>query len=433
MSHPETQTQNENISVSVTQQPGLKVKLEITVSPKATSAAYTKAIKTINKEISLPGFRKGKAPESLVLQHYGKHIQKEWQSTLIETGFKEALTLIEARPLRNDGVKCTAVREISKEKGSQFTIEFEASPIVPSIDLSEISLDPVEREEISDDDVDHSIENLRLYHAQWTAVADRPVQEGDYVDLDIEKLDEPVATLCKDTRFVVDGTMPHWMKKLILGLHLNESTEGMSEKEIETATHFQPTRCKVTVKTILHAALPEVDDAFAQKMGVPTVAELETKVIENLNHRVDEEVREKMHHQIDQHLLERYHFDLPASLIQADKEKRIAERVEWMKKQHLPPETITQQLQELERVLPEEIERTYRLLFLIFKFAREHDIVISQEEIMDELSRQLMQNENPPLLKGLTEPDEIRSKISHHLLLRKSRNYIAEYLTNLSH
>lgn len=430
MSNHESQVQNDNVSVTVSLQQGSQVKLDIFVTPKATAAAYSKAVKTISKEVSLPGFRKGKAPEAFILKNYGSHIQKEWQSILVETGFQEALNLIEMRPLKMEGVRCTAVKEISRENGSHFTIEFEASPTVPSVNLNEIYINPIDRSAVSQEDIDQSIENLRLYHAQWATITDRAVQESDYVDLDIEKTDEPMGNICKNTRFsVANGRMANWMRKLIIGLHTNESAEGMSEKEIEGTTNFQPTKCKITVKAIHEATLPQTDDAFSQKLGVPTFEELRLKVIEDLNRRADEEVREKLYQQIDDHLLEKYHFDIPASLIQGDKEKRITEKTSWLKQQNAPSDVINHQIAELEQSLPHEIDRSYRLLFLIFKFAREHDIIVSEDEIFAEYANQIAHNgENSPLLKGINDPGEIRSKLNHHLLLRKTRDYIAEHV-----
>lgn len=430
MSNHDSQVQNDNVSVTVAVQPGSKVKLDIFVTPKASAAAYSKAIKTVSKEVSLPGFRKGKAPEAFILKNYGSHIQKEWQSIVIETGFQEALNLIEARPLKMESVKCTAIQEISRENGSHYTIEFEASPNVPSINLDEISLNPINRSTISQEDIDQSIENLRLYHAQWTMVTDRPVQDNDYVDLDIDRIDDPAGNICRNTRFsVANGRMANWMRNLILGLNPNESAEGMSEKEVDGTANFQPTLCKIIVKAIHEAALPETDDNFAKKLGVPTFEELKVKVVQDLNRRADEEAKEQLFQQIDDSLLEKYQFEIPVSLVQSDKEKRIAEKINWLKHQKAPTHVINQQVEEMEQSVPNEIERTYRLLFLIFKFAREHNITVSEDEILAEYANQLAQGENSPLLRGVEEPGEIRAKLNHHLMLRKTREFIANKLS----
>lgn len=416
---------NDNINVTVTNEPGSKVKLDISVAPKATNAAYAKALKNINKEISIPGFRKGKAPDALILQNYSKHIDKEWRQIVLDTGFREALHLIEERPFKIEDARCTEVKGISRENGTQFTIEFEAAPKVPTINLNDIILKPVDRREITQEEIDHAIENLRLYHAKWTNVTDRPVQEGDYVDLDIDKLDEPTQNVCKNTRFaVIEGRMANWMRNMVIGQPLNGSSEGYSEKESDSSADFKPIHCRITIKAIHHAILPELNDELAQKMGVPTVEKLKERLVEDLHRRADEEVKEQLRHQVDQQLFQNYQFDVPQSLIESDKKQRIADEIEYLKKRNTPNEVMTRHAEEMEHTLSTELLRTYRLLFLIFKFAKEHNISVSQEEIMQELTNQIMQGENAPLLRGLQDPEEIRSRLNHHLLLRKCRDYI---------
>jgi trigger factor len=416
---------NDNISVNVEKHPGSKIKLEIFVTPKASTAAYSKALKNVNKEISIPGFRKGKAPDALVTQNYSKYIDKEWQQIVMDTGFREALHLIQERPFKIEDAKCTALKEISRDNGTRFVIEFEAAPKVPTINLNDITLKSVERREITQQDIDHAVENLLLYYAEWTNITDRPVQEGDYIDLDIDKLDEPTQVVCKNTRFaVINGRMANWMRNMVIGKNLNESSEGDSEKESDSSADFKPIHCRITIKAIHHPILPELNDELAKKMGASDVEELKKRLIDDLNRRADEEVSEQLRHQVDEHLFQHYPFEVPASLIESDKKQRIADEIEQLTKRNTPKEVMARHAEEMEHSLNTELLRTYRLLFLIFKFAKEHNISVSQEEMMHELTNQIMQGENAPLIKGLQDPDEIRSRLNHHLLLRKCRDYI---------
>lgn len=415
---------NDNINVVVDKQ-GSNVKLDLFVTPKATQAAYIKALKTINKEVSLPGFRKGKAPDALITENYSKHIDKEWRQILLDTGFREALGLISERPFKMETARCTEVKEISRENGTRFTIEFEAAPNVPKINLDEITLNPVSPREITQEEIDHAIENLLLYSAEWTTITDRPVQEKDYVDLDIDKLDEPTQNVCKNTRFaVIQGRMANWMRNMVIGKSVDETSEGYTEKDNESPEDFQPVHCRITIKAIHHAALPELNDELAKKLGAPDAEKLKQRLIDDLKRRAKEEVTHQLHKQVDDQLFQRYQFDVPVSLIESDKKQRIADEIEYLKKRKMPNDAITRHIEQMEHSLNGELERTYRLLFLIFKFAQEHEITVSQEEIMEELTQQVMQGENAPLLRGVKDPKEVRARINHHLLLRKCRDYI---------
>src|SRR5262249_7600353 len=152
----------------------------------------------------------------------------------------------------------------------------------------DLKLHPVKLQEVTQKHIDETIENIRLHHAEWETISDRPVQEGDFVNLDIDAIEEPGFNICKDTSFEVkEGKMGAWMRKLIIGLNVNESAEGISEKEktnteteCEECVHnleaqdFKPTHCRLTVKTIKKAILPALDEALAKKVGCDSVEQL---------------------------------------------------------------------------------------------------------------------------------------------------------------
>ena len=78
-----------------------------------------------------------------------------------------------------------------------------------------MSLDIITPEPVEESKVTEIIDDLRLNTATWEDVTDRPLQEGDYAHLTVEKLDEPQEMLCENTLFeVVPGKMANWMMKL---------------------------------------------------------------------------------------------------------------------------------------------------------------------------------------------------------------------------
>ena len=104
MSVQQTEFKNDNVQVIVSRSKGSRVKLEINVSPLATQAAYKQAIKAVGKEISRPGFRKGKAPDNYILQNYKGHVESEWNNILLNTSFQEALDLTKIYPFSKNNL-----------------------------------------------------------------------------------------------------------------------------------------------------------------------------------------------------------------------------------------------------------------------------------------------------------------------------------------
>jgi trigger factor len=422
----EAELKNQNIVVAITKNPGLQVALDITVMPHAVEAAYNKALKAINKEVSIPGFRKGKAPDHIIVQNYEKQIQGEWRETLLNDSFQEAMALGNIRPFKNNAIRMSGLKQLLLGQPAQFKIEFESSPEVPFINLEEIVLKAPEIETINEEEVDKVVENLRFYYAEWTDVADRAVQEKDHVELDIDKLDEPFEKLADNMRFPVEeGQMATWIRKLIIGLKTGESVEGTSEQEENQPQNpnFVPTRCKITVNAIKKPILPEINDAFAVRMGVSTMAELREKIMSDLNTRAEQESHEALRKQLDTFLLEHYNFEIPASVLKDEQEQRMANAMEWLAKNQAPADVVEQRKQELEQRLPQEVESSYRLFFLLLTFAQRVGIELTKEEVAAELNYQMQSRGitlNPQQIK------EVESKIAQQLFLRHSRDYIIE-------
>lgn len=427
-----TEFQGNHLSVKVKRQSGSKVLFEIHVKPEGATAAYSRALKTINKEVSLPGFRKGKAPDSLITNKYAKQLQEEWLQTVLKTAFNEALALTKMEPFNNNSIRCSEIKELSKETGATFTIEFETTPIVPHIDLNTIHLQKIKRIPVSDSNVDQVIRNIQVYNATWEDIKDRPIEEGDFVDLDIENLDEPYNTICADTRFEVKkGVLADWMHKLLIGVRTDETVEGVSEKDQkddfdtdEEEAEFRPTRCSLTVKAIKKPTLPELDDEFGKKVGAKDYADLREKVLSDLNRRADEKMHTQLYRQLDDELLQLYKFDPPKSLVDAEIDQRLAIHEEWLHKQEMSVEEIDKEMQNLKQQLPDMVEKGLRLLFLLLGFAREHSFQVTEQEINSELFKKISQG--MPLPEG-AQASEMRSRLNQSILLQKARNYIIDH------
>ncbi len=431
-----TEYQGNHISLTVTKQPGSVIAFDINVSPEGAAAAYNRALKTINKEISLPGFRKGKAPDSIVTSKYGKQIQEEWIQIVLKSAFNEALELTRLQPFNNNSVRCSEIKDLSKENGAKFTIEFEATPMVPSVDLNSLHLHKLNKIPVTEKDVDQVIRNIQLYNATWDEVKDRAIKDGDFVDLDIENLEEPHNVICTDTRFEVKkGVLAEWMYKILIGARTDESVEGVSEKEErkedfdldeeEEESEFRPTRCSLTIKSIKNPSLPELDDAFAQKVGATSFEDLREKVLADLNRRADEKMHTQMHRQLDAELLKHYHFDAPKSLVEAEIEHRSGLHEEWLNNQNKTGEEVEKEMEQLKKQLPDVVNNGLRLLFLLLNFAREQSLPVSQDEISNELFKQISQGMQMP---NEIQANEVRSRLNQTILLRKARDYIIDHV-----
>jgi trigger factor len=427
---------NQNLNVSLTRSPGSVVVLDIHVQPQATAAAHSKAIRNINKEVSLPGFRKGHAPETMVLKNFARYVEKEWRDIVIQTAFSEALDLTKVFPYRKEGIRQPKLKSISLDEGASIIVEYEAIPEVPTVDFSTITLTPIEKKAVTEEQTQHAVDDIRFQHAEWTSITDRPAQTGDYVTIDIHSLEgEKPDLLFEDTRFKIEEDhMGKWMRDLVIGLNIGDTAEGTTEQDkkktdVTYDKDFKPTKCRITVKAIETAVLPELDEAFAEKLKVKDVADLKHKVSEQLDKMAAEEQESAMREQLSTQLINTYHFELPKSLVEPDMKRSSQLAVKRIRSKQKEGEDLSKEAQEAAEKAAKSVEESYRLFFLLRKIASDQNIDVGQDEIMYELIRQMYAApHHERIISPKDDPQESRARIYAYLLERKAKDWLIQQI-----
>lgn len=383
---------NDHVTVTVNRKPHCQVKFEIKIKPEAVQASYHQALKNINKEVSIPGFRKGRAPDSFLQDRYSSVIQKEFVEIVLNTGFHEALQMTHLHPLKESIKKRPIVHECSREKGAHFTIEFESRPLVPSVKVEELAIKKITPVTITAQDCENSLNNLVLQFAKYEPIHDRPVQEEDFVDVSLTILEDPPREVIHNQRTQVNATgLPIWIRQKVLGLHVGESAEGMTEQDQALVDHdpdFRSLPFRVTVQAIWQGILPAVDEELAKRVGVSSVEELSSKIKERLDQEAEREAYELMVQQIDRLLVEKYPIDLPQSYIDSDKEAHLNHYREQMEEEG--KEVEDQHLSEIERAIERRVIYQLQLVLLFNKVAADYGIEVTQEDLSQELAHQLV-------------------------------------------
>lgn len=424
MTTQESEVKNsENIHVSVEKQEGCQVKFTVSVEPKAVDAAYSKAVKAINKEVSIPGFRKGKTPEALIKERYPAEIEKEMRDIVLQVAFTEATHLTDIYPLREGSIKRPNIQKCSQSEGAQFTIEFETRPTVPSIDINAIQVKKTSLAPVTPDKIEHALNNLRFHYSEWEEVHGRPVEAGDFVNLDVDVLAEPQHQMMNDTRVGVnEEQMPKWLIDLVIGLQAGESKEGINPEQPNNIP------LRVTVNSIWKAIQPNIDDDFAKKLGMQTAEELKEKVIHRLEQNSKREHELKEFKELESFLLDNYAFDLPKSYIVAETKNRMEHHVEKLRQAKYTEKDIHEHLKEIEDSLKKEAIRQLQIYFLFHKLAAEHHIELTGDDITQELSNQIALMSTGESEVNFQEKD-MREHIQAIALNKKIKNFLLSKAT----
>lgn len=318
-----------DIDIAVTRSPNCVVDFVINIGSDTTKKEYEKAVKTINKQVSLPGFRKGKAPRNVILTKFKDHIEEEWKKGVLNTGFQIAMETTNIHPISEKTVKKPKIDSCSVEDGAKYSISFESTPDIPSIDESKLSLEKKEYTKATDDQVNKEVEEfLKRHQSMERAPESTKVEESHSVDIDIDILDAPAHNLYTNQRVNLSHSSLEWLKNAIIGKSADESIDLELPKEVEPNCPLNlgedaGKNARVSIKAIYSMSKPELTDELCQKEGYATVTELKNAIEGWLSRKNEEDVRKEYRLQLKEQILANHPLDIPMSLLAEEESKQL--------------------------------------------------------------------------------------------------------------
>lgn len=417
--------ENDSFKVEATKSKGCKLAMNVKISPAETKKAYQKAVRQVNKQISIPGFRKGKAPDNTVISKYGSYVDQEWKDILIQKGVEQGLSLSKIYPIRKGLDHRPKIGLCCLEEGAEISFTYEHYPDVPTIDFAKISLPKIEKEAFSESKVDEVLHEVRRSHADWEAVEGRAAKEKDYVNISVRTVDVDLPIVDNRRVPLEEGHIAPWLLKTLVGMKPDESKEVMTEGE-------KPNKVKVILHSVWKILLPEVTDDLAKKVGADSKDDLLKKIHQNLENEALEEQKIKRIQALEDALLEAYTFELPSSFVESEREVRIKEKIADLKKQQLSDDEIKAKESEVENEAADLVDKSLRLFFINKQIAKQGEISVSQKELNDELIRQMARN--PAYFqRGMDQgaTNQLVERLSNALIDRKTKEYALSQVKNL--
>lgn len=429
----ESQTlQNENVRFTIHHKPACIVEFDVEALEPLVKNAHKKATRTISKEVTLPGFRKGKAPDEMILKNFAKEIDKEWQQEIANACFKACAELAKIPILHRDA-KITYKMKSYSPSGALLTLSLETEPKVPHVDPKQFQLKPTKRPEVNEEKIHETIRQTQLFFANWQHIHDRPVQEGDFVLLDVDVIEEhPPTPLFSHTRFeVTEKSMAKWMRELVMGKKIGEAIEGISvpdeEASKEDKEELKPKKVRVTIKSIDTATLPALNDEFAQKLGATSLEDMTTKVTDLLNKQADAHVQETQREQVNEFLLTHYPFDLPATLIEKETQFRFRQLLQDNDFQKYWENLNADDRKKTIQTVYQQSEKAVKMFYLCRQVVTDANIRISATDIPPPASSALELLINPQkMFHHQRNPEIEHAEAFSRLVLEKAEDYIIE-------
>ncbi len=369
------------------------VKFTMDFTAEEFEAAVVKAYQASKDQFMIDGFRKGKAPRSIIEKHYGEGIFFEDAiNNLFQESYPGAVRELELEVIDSPAAEFS---EIGKGKPLTITITV---PVYPIIEVKDYLGVEVEQEEVKvkAEDVDKEIEALQKRNARMV-LAERPVREGDTVILDY-------AGFVGEEQFE-GGTAERQELKIGSGMFIpgfEEQLVGVSagEKKDVVVTfpeeyHADSLAGKEAVfhceiHEIKEEQLPELDDEFAKDVSeYDTLDELKKATEERLQKYADSQALNAAKDAIIEKVYEANKTDVPRVMVEDEIDRMVQELDQQLRYQGL---SLDQYLQFMEKEmaafreeLREEATKKVVTRLVLMSIVEAEKVEVSEEELESEL------------------------------------------------
>ena len=356
-------------------------------------AAVVKAYQASKGQFMIDGFRKGKAPRSIIEKHYGEGVFFEDAiNTLFGEGYPAALKELDLEVIDSPSADFS---EIGKGKPLTITISVPVYPVVEVKDYFGVEIEQVE-EKVSEEDVNREIEALQKRNSRMV-VAERAVEEGDTVVLDyagfVGEEQFEGGTAERQELKIGSGMFIPGFEEQLVGVNAGEEKDVVVTFPEEyhapdLAGKEAVFKCKV--HEVKFEELPELDDEFAKDVSEhDTLEELKAASAERLQKYMDAQAISKAKDAIIAKVVEANAVEAPAVMVEDEIDNMIQELDQQLRYQGLSVDQYMQFMQKEVKEFRDELrvdaEKKVATRLILMSIAEAEAIEVTEEDLEAEL------------------------------------------------
>lgn len=381
----------------------VKRKLSIEIPAETAASEFDRVARDFMKHANLPGFRRGKAPLSLIKRRFEGDIRGEVIQKLVPESYEQAIKEKDLKPLGQPSLENLAAKE---GEPLMFDALIEVKPEITLPKYKGLSV-KVESEPVTDEAVEQELEQLRERNAQLVSVENRAAKDGDFVTVSLqgEYLDEEakgsVDPISEDEVVVqVGDEQTHTaFSEALTGVSKSDEksfevdyAEDYPEKRLAGHT----LRFSVKVAEIKCKELPELNDDFAKDLReYETIKELRQKIRKTLeeassrNH--DNEVRKALVTKLN----ESVEFEVPDVLVEERMNDRLRDLAANVVSQGIDPSRSNIDWKKIREDMRVDVVNEVQTRMLLDEVAQEEAIEVTKEELEGEIDRMAESMQQP--------------------------------------
>ncbi|MDQ3862887.1 MAG: trigger factor [Actinomycetota bacterium] len=385
------------MTANVTKLEENKVRLDIEVTPETVRQGVEAKIKELGRQVRVPGFRPGKAPRRVIENRLGRdYIYMEALQEQLPGWYTQAVVETDVRPI--DKPEIHFDDPLDEEEGFKFSATVEVRPEARLGEYKGVEV-PKRELEISEEDVEESIEELRAQFATLAAVEGRPAEEGDFVILDFsgERLAGGPLEGAEAEDYMLEigsGELLPDFEENIVGMNAGERKQfGVTfpMDYAEETLRGQSVLFSVHLKEIKERDLPPLDDEFVKEASeFETLDELRVAVREELEATAEQQAEGEFRGRVLDVVAQGSEVEIPEVMVHEKAHEMVDSFERSLRSRGLDPEEYyelagTSHAEFEERVSP-DAEDTVRKELVLDAVATAEGIVAEEEEVMREIN-----------------------------------------------
>ncbi|MGM5472402.1 MULTISPECIES: trigger factor [Bacillus] len=422
------------MSVKWEKQEGNEGVLTVEVDAETFNKALDDAFKKVVKQVSIPGFRKGKVPRGLFEQRFGvESLYQDALDILLPVEYPKAIDEAGIDPVDRPEID---VEKIEKGESLIFTAKVTVKPEVKLGDYKGLN---VEKDDatVTDEDVQEELKGMQNRQAELVVKEEGAIENGDTVVLDFEGfVDGEAFEGGKAENYSLEvgsGSFIPGFEEQLVGL------EAGAEKDVEVTFpeeyHAEdlagkPAVFKVKIHEIKAKELPALDDEFAKDVDeeVETLAELTEKTKKRLEEAKENEAEGKLREELVEKASENAEVDIPQAMVDTELDRMMKEFEQRLQMQGMNLELYFQFSGQDEDALKEQMKedaaKRVKSNLTLEAIAAAENLQVSDEEVEQELSK-MAEAYNMPI-ENIKQAIGSTEAMKEDLKVRKAIDFLVE-------
>ena len=428
------------MKAAITELSETRRRLDVEIPAPVVDATIGRLAEQYRQRAKVPGFRPGQVPVHIVRQRFKDDILRDAAHDIVPRAVDDALREQAVTPIETPDVQ-----EVSIDDGQPLTFHalFEIMPSIEGLDYDALTL---RRTSVPPDAdaTDRALEELRRRASRLEPVADRGVEAGDAVTLDLTRRgvrgpEDAANTPPEDRHENVSielgaASNPPGFDAELKGLQVGESKAfELSHPADHEQTELAGTQVayEVVVKALHRRLLPDLDDEFARSVGeFDTLEALKTRIASDLQRDAAAEANRGVRHDLMTQLAARVTVEVPAALVDREIERRVEQVATRLTRQRVNPRTAAidwDALRDEQRAPAIELVRGSMVLDEV---ARRESLTVSDDEVEQELTRYAERLERTPtMVRAQLEKDGGIARLSEGLRREKAIDFLLSRAT----